>query len=272
MAPHPMGPPGMGMPPPPPMDMAPPHANAARFDKDAWFATLPADELLPGELALREAIIAWVRRWPQLRPSNRPAGSPPHLADTGLDNDIRRCRTDVLPSKVRLAEWIERRIGGEVELRGVGNGQHAVFLRGSAPPEAEAPAARNSGGRDGGSSRNGSGGGSPEEKERFFASLPQDEFSQEEDDMRAVLLDFLERWTGSNPPLISDCSSEEEFTKARRSLLPKGCPVSLKEWIDNRIGGEIETRAGTSGSWMFGLRGQLPAATGSNGSAKRRRT
>jgi len=265
MGPPPMMPQGgMGM--PPPMDMGAGQGN----DKEAWFANLPTDELLPAELALREAVISWIRRWPECRPSHRSAGSSPQLSDTGQDNEIRRCRAELLPSKIRLAEWIERRIGGEVELKSIGNGQHEVFLRGSAPPETRTRSGASSGKRS--RSGGGSGGASQEEKEDFFASLPGDEFSPGEESLRAALLYFLDRWTSSSPPSGDDCSNQEEISKARRMVLPRGCPVSLKEWIDRRIGGEIETRAGSSGSWIFGIRGKLPSATGSTGSAKRRRT
>lgn len=251
----PMGPPMMPVPPmgvvPAPC-AGPPPRGAAAPDKDAWFAGLPGDELLPGEMALREAILNWIQRWPQLRPANRPPGSPPHLADAGSDNDIRRARTELIPKMVKLADWIERRIGGEVELRmaATGNGQQEVYLRGTAPPEVNASAR-----------------GGTEAKERFFASLPEEEFSPEEDELRAALLEFLERWTGATPPALTEAGAEEEISKLRRAVLPKGCPVSLKEWIDRRIGGEIETRAGPDGKAIFGLRGTLgPAAT------KRRRS
>lgn len=272
-----MGPPmmHMGMPPPP---MGPPHghggghmggggaggreAPATARDKDAaaqaWFTTLPTDELLPGELALREALLAWIKRWPQLRPSTRAANSPPHLADTGQDAEIRRARADLLPAKVRLADWIERRIGGELELRPALNGQQEVYIRGSAPPEDKSRGGRGVG----------SGGGTAEEKERFFTSLPDDEFSEAEETLRAALLDFLDRWSGSGPPGLSDAASEEDVGAARRALLPKGAPVSFKEWIDRRIGGEIETKAdGPKGQAIFGRRGEL----GGTGGAKRRR-
>lgn len=240
---------GFGGPPPPapPMD-APGYEDAGKgngkgqVDKQTFFNSLPADELLPLELALREALIKWVTNWPENRPATRAPGSPPRLSDSGMDQDIKRRKSDFLPPKVKLIEWIETRIGGEIELRQVGkDGQHEVFLRGAAPPQEKRTAAA-----------------TQEEKEAFFAALPEDEFSAEEESLRAVFLDFLERWTGEGPPSIQDAASEEEFIKARRALLPKTCPVSLKEWIDKRIGGELETMTTQGGQWIFGIRGTLP--------------
>lgn len=245
-----MGGPGM-MPghhaaPPPPAGPPPAGASARvpvvvdKVDKDTFFANLPTDELLPTEVALRQAMLDWLKRWPATRPANRAPNSAPHLADTGHDAEIRRCKADLLPPKVRLVDWIERRIGGEVDLRPLPNGQHEVHLRGEA---------RGNGAQSGTTPA--------EAKEGFFAALPQDEFSSEEEALRAALLGFLDGWSGPNQPTLTDAGSEEQISRCRKALLPKGTPVSLKEWIDRRIGGEIETRASSKGQHIIGRRGTL---------------
>jgi len=252
----PMGMPPMGMPPmgmgPPmgapamsgPMGGGVPREQQKRADEEAWFDSLPVDRLLPKEIDLREAIINWIGRWEDERPAHRPRGSPPHLADAGPEPEIRRCRGALLPPKVKFTKWIERRIGGEVELRPIDNGQHEVYLRDAAPPNRR--------------KQKHSGGGTQEEKDAFFATLPEDEFSVDEDNLRVAILDFLSRWEGGSPPSVADTQHDEEILQARVTLLPKGCPVSFKEWIDRRIGGEIETRAdNANGTWIFGARGEL---------------
>jgi len=243
--PMPMGhPPPLGHLPPPPGYGAPPHAIPPGTKGEDFFAKLPGDELLPGEMELRAAVLAWIERWSQTRPITRPPGSPPQLSDTGADAEIRRARAAVLPKSVKLAEWIERRIGGEVELRSVANGQQEVYLRGTAPPEGR--------GRVAGA----------QEREAFFAALPEEAFSEAEETLRAALLDFLDRWSGVAPPALSDAAVDEAVAEAK-GFLPKGV---LKEWIDRRIGGEIETQLdGPKGQAIFGKRGELGSA------AKRRR-
>lgn len=264
----PMGQPmGMGPPPPPPQDMGRP--GAGPVDKDTYFDTLPADEMMPSELALREAVLSWLRRWPMENKDNKKGV--PHLSDAGGDAEIKRCRQELLPGKIKLADWIERRIGGEVELKAVANGQHEVYLKGRAARGRGGGKGRGREDGEGGGGEGGGGGGgkgngkhSPaaaeEAKERFWATLPDDEFSDAEDNLRAALLDFLEQWTGENPPTVGDLSQSEEVGAARREVIPKGCPVGIRDWIDRRIGGEIETAQGPGGKWIFGPRGTLAAA------------
>merc|ERR1719178_249128 len=111
-----------------------------------------------------------------------------------------------------------------------------------------------------------------DKKEQFFASLPEDSFLPEEEDLRDTLLAFLGKWTGSEPPSLSDAGSDAEIRRTRPGVLPKGCQVSLKDWIERRIGGEIELAVDPrgSGQWLFGLRGALELPQ-PHGGAKRRR-
>merc|ERR550517_240208 len=78
-------------------------------DPDNFFENLPADMLLPAELALREAIMNLIQRWSK--------NKPPSMREASSDPEVRRCKVDLLPPKVPLVDWIERRIGGEIELR-----------------------------------------------------------------------------------------------------------------------------------------------------------
>lgn len=208
-----------------------------------------------GELALREALLNW------LESCARP-GLTLTLSATGADPAIKKARADFLPKSVKFGEWIERRIGGEVELRSIANGQMEIFLRGSAPPEVASPR----GGSDAGSKA------SPlEDKESFFESLPTEDFGAAEEGCREALLNYLDGYAGSGPAVLGEAEQEDEIARWRRELLPKGCPVKLQEWIDRRIGGEIETRTEPNGKVVFGMRGMLPNVNGGGGGAAKRR-
>jgi len=257
-----------GYPMPPPMPPADATSSGNKreadrgVDKETFLASLPEDELLPAELALRDAMLGFLERWPEERPASAP--ETPNLGHLGSDAEVKRCRGELFRnSKVKLADWIEHRVGGEVELRPAPNGPE-VCLRGSAPPPA-AQARGGKGGGGGGGQRN-----NEEAKEQFFADLPGEDFLEAEEELRNALLAFIDTHGGEGPPAIADAGGEEMVAIARKALLPKGCPVTMKEWIDRRIGGEIETRAVAGGRVIFGLRGTLPETAAPAG--KRRRT
>lgn len=95
-----------------------------------------------------------------------------------------------------------------------------------------------------------------QQTEDFFASLPDDDFTQQEEDMRSVLLDFLSAWKEREPPSLSTAGSDDRVRIARAALLPR-CS-SLTQWIRRRVGGEIETVQGEGAikETFFGLRGK----------------
>jgi len=250
--PHPppfAGPPGPPMPHHPGMmqhgrgPAPPPPVN-----KDAWFDSLPADMLLPTELNLREALMNWIQRWPKTKI--------PTLNDASNDTEVRRSKIELLPPKFRLAEWIERRIGGEIELRPNRDG-HDIFLRG----DGQAVGAGRASNR-----------GTQADREEWFDQLPADDFTIHEQNLREALLRFLSEWKGAKPPTNSDLAADAEVLECRRKLLPPGCRVSHRQWIDRRIGGEIETRSdGPNGQWSLGWRGTFEAGSGQGGENRKRR-
>lgn len=230
----------------------PPLKHAAKEEQvQQFWASLPEDSLLPKEHILRDAILDWLGR---VASDSSRHGAPAHLSDAGNDKDIKQARQFLLTAKAKLSDWIDHRIGGEVELRAVGDGQFEVILRDQTPPASGSGAA---GGEKALSKKE-------EATEKFFAKFPEDEFTDAEDNLRLAMLSFLDRWAGQDPPAVSDLSSEEEFKVAKKEVIPKGSKVSLKEWVDRRIGGEIETQAGLGGNWIFGHKGTL--------GGKRRRT
>merc|ERR1719350_1319764 len=105
--------------------------------RSRWFQSLPQDELLPMEHALRKAI---------LKAASSMGGKP-----------------------FPLIEWIDRRIGGEIETVQNEKGVFEIQERGAATSN------------NGGAAR---GGGGPREVEAFFATLSPDSFAPPEEALR----------------------------------------------------------------------------------------
>jgi hypothetical protein len=339
-------------------------ARAPEVSKEDFFKNLPADELTPEELALHDGILDWLGRWPAQKPEKR--GSLPLLGDISQDSTLMKLKTACMSSKVPLRDWIDRRIGGEVEIRKDSRGQLEVLIRGSdmgrteevprsTKSSSEVPRTADRAANSGKGSSRGKGGaeivdnffaslpddsltdeeaelrlcvldmveqrvgetlllsdvskepdiarlqkallppevplrqwinrriggeiktdkdsqgqlvlmktdaaptGGGDKKEDFFASLPDDMFTPEEEELRDTLLAFIGNWKGDQPPSLSAGGGDADIRKARTAVLPKGCQVSLKDWIERRIGGEIELAMDPrgSGQWLFGLRGSM---------------
>jgi len=250
-APMPGVPPMHHYPPPPMMHHGgsshpPPGAGANKLppapthqvNKDQWFDSLPSDKLLPAELALRQAIIKLIQTWG----NGRKGSKPPTMNDAAADPEVRRCKSELLPSKgVRFVDWVERRIGGEIELRQTvsnrNTGQYELHLRSDDGARVSTEAIRDA----------------------FFDGLPADELTIQEQKLREALLEFLEKWPGDQPPTCTDLGKDTNITSCRKALLPP--KVTHKCWIDRRIGGEIETRiVDGNGFWILGMRGTLDHA------------
>mmetsp|Transcript_132172 Transcript_132172/g.342016 ORF Transcript_132172/g.342016 Transcript_132172/m.342016 type:complete len:706 (+) Transcript_132172:77-2194(+) len=348
------------------------------IDKEEWFSALPTDQLTAEEAALREALLGWLADWPRRRPGNKPPSAPIYFQDAGQDADVQRKRAALLPSSVPLREWIDRRVGGEIELRKDEQGNTEILVRGSKPPGKSGADGVASGGSGAGVGAKatrqppeGAASGpnksqltedffkrlpsdelTPEEldlrqavldlieshsdqvsgiplslvskdklvekactvlmppevplrlwlerrvggevevsrdekgsfalrmrrsaedisriaednsvpkgaaKEQFFAELPEDRFTPDEERLRSSLLDFLENWKGNEAPNLSHAGGDNQVRRSRALVLPEGAPVSLKDWIDRRMGGEIEMIRDGAGQYVFGVRGTLDA-------------
>eukprot|EP00930_Biecheleria_cincta_P054404 TRINITY_DN4049_c0_g2_i2.p1 TRINITY_DN4049_c0_g2~~TRINITY_DN4049_c0_g2_i2.p1 ORF type:complete len:754 (+),score=115.45 TRINITY_DN4049_c0_g2_i2:124-2262(+) len=77
------------------------------------------------------------------------------------------------------------------------------------------------------------------QRKTFFSSLPAGSLTGPELDLRQALIDALNDWKGPGSPCLAHVGSWGKIQSAKWALLPKG--VSMKQWIDNRIGGEIKT-------------------------------
>merc|ERR1712194_942748 len=82
--------------------------------------------------------------------------------------------------------------------------------------------------------------GDPGSAEDFFARLPSDSFSPDEEGLREAVLSFLEAQKGE-PAACSLVEADKVVGRLLGKVLRKGCPVSFREWIDRRLGGEIDT-------------------------------
>lgn len=258
-APPAMPPPPMQQPPPmrqPPAGRAPPQQKGrvekmeprrnseptGEAAKASFFAKLPAEELLDQELELRQVILDFMDK----HKASHPSEEGPPLADVGKDRQCRKLRGELLQGIVSLREWIDRRIGGEIATKTGPNAQVIIMYRDGMAPESAQDA-------DDGAAE---AAGSEAQREAFFGSLPPDGFLPEEEALREALLNYLETWTSVDPPNLSDAGNDPEIREARNAVLPKSSGVSLKHWIDRRIGGEIATwrMDGTAMLVSWGLR------------------
>mmetsp|Transcript_37728 Transcript_37728/g.82896 ORF Transcript_37728/g.82896 Transcript_37728/m.82896 type:complete len:457 (-) Transcript_37728:65-1435(-) len=231
---------------------------------EQFWAALPEGSFTKEEERLRTAIYEFLANWrsPELA----------SLSHSGGDKAVRQARMALLKpgACVSLKDWIERRLGAELELRQDQTMQWIIHLtelgkaevrraaqmavrglprRGAFGEPAMAPWAQPLVEKE----------NMDEQREKFFAALPEDSLSVEEVNLRASLMDFLNSWTADMPPTLTDAGQDAEVKMHRLNLLPKGCCVSLRAWIDQRIGGEIETvqQENTSKEVFFGLRGMI---------------
>eukprot|EP00927_Polykrikos_kofoidii_P076731 TRINITY_DN73771_c0_g1_i1.p1 TRINITY_DN73771_c0_g1~~TRINITY_DN73771_c0_g1_i1.p1 ORF type:complete len:598 (-),score=122.67 TRINITY_DN73771_c0_g1_i1:676-2391(-) len=188
-----------------------------------FFESLPDDELTEAEQNLRSALIDVLAS----------RDSPPLLVDVcrmfQKEQHLSRTRTALLPAEVSVQMWINRRIGGEVEIAKDSQGRQVVRLRqeevtaeANLETEAEAPVEDDL------------------DMELFFSSLPADEFSSDECQLREALLAFLGAWHRPMLPTVQHAKGDKGVARVLLSVLPRGCPVDLGAWIQRRIGGEIE--------------------------------
>eukprot|EP00927_Polykrikos_kofoidii_P075005 TRINITY_DN7105_c0_g3_i1.p1 TRINITY_DN7105_c0_g3~~TRINITY_DN7105_c0_g3_i1.p1 ORF type:complete len:705 (-),score=153.52 TRINITY_DN7105_c0_g3_i1:299-2413(-) len=229
-------------PPPPPAPPAPPVLNRRSETPpspppppnggslgEAFFARLPEDELSSDELVLRQAVFDWIEQ-------SRPSETPPFLSDASRNRAVQQARSALLPAELPLRMWIERRIGGEVEVTKDDRGRFLLYARNAERPK-----------REEGNHRR-------DQLEAFFESLPSDGFSSEEERLREAVLHFLENWKSEEPPTLTHAGQDAEIRKWRLAFLKN---VSLKEWIDRRIGGEVEMAMAPSEQWVVGIRGTI---------------
>merc|ERR1712217_752925 len=89
--------------------------------------------------------------------------------------------------------------------------------------------------------------------DEFFAELPEDSFLPEEESLREALVNLFETKRGEPSHSVAEVESDAEVQMHLPKVLPKGCPVSLREYIDRRLGGELECAEDSFGQLFFGF-------------------
>lgn len=211
--------------------------------KQSFFDKLPADELLEKELELRQILMDSLDIYFQ----KHPAGEGPALSMiAGQTKAYQEIKSSFLKG-VSLREWVDRRIGGEVATKMGSNGQVIIFPRDREVNESSADAdevMETAAELDG-------------KAQDFFDNLPPDGFLSQEEVLREAILNFLEAWDDVTPPTMKVLQRNTEIRDLTKACL-SGAPssVSLKMWIDRRIGGEIATwrKDGRAREVSIGLR------------------
>ncbi|CAE7227374.1 unnamed protein product, partial [Symbiodinium microadriaticum] len=86
-----------------------------------------------------------------------------------------------------------------------------------------------------------------DEAAAFFQGLSDESFSREEESLRDSIFDFLAGWQqGVQKAKLSELSADARVQTCVRALLPAS--VSLADWMERRIGGEIEIHQDESGN------------------------
>jgi len=220
--------------------------------RNSFFAGLPDHELLAEELSLREALLTLLDE----HTTGSRSSIPLILADAGQNSEVKRHKASFIPKDVPLKDWIERRIGGEIATRRDASGQVIISLRdkgNAGGGNRRQTTADSDGDKELAKARQ------HERREAFFEGLPSDGFTEAEEVLREAILSFLSDWNGEGAPSLSQAGSDPGIRECRAAVLPEGCGVSLKDWIDRRIGGEVETRITDpiSGKVVIGVRGIL---------------
>jgi len=211
-------------------------ADAAQREekREAFFAALPADGFSREEQALRRALLQYLDSGRDHKPTLSGAGSDPH---------VRQAREAVVPKScgVTFRQWVDRRVGGEIETWEANN---MIMLARRSKERADKVDIES-------------------KKEAWFDLLPADGFTPEEEALREALLSFVQSFKSPDgaPPSLSNAGVDAGVREARMALIPKSEGVSLRDWIDRRIGLEVETLQpeGGNGQIYIGLRGDLEA-------------
>lgn len=223
-------------------------------ETNEFFAQLPPDVLTEKEKVLTDALRAFLDSWT--------SEAPPTLSDAcsvplvegdarsgsrGSSSDVRAAKQALLPPGITLGRWIRERLGNELETE-MTEWNVEYFQRVGLLDMTKVKR--------------------PEKKETqasvdFFASLPEGSFTPDEEKLRQAILEFLDNWHHPHPPSVSDAckrdpnsqAASSPIAAAKRRALPNG--VKLHQWMERRIGGEIEVARSSVGICHFHRHGEL---------------
>lgn len=233
---------------------------------NGWLDSLPADEMTDEELALRSAVLKVLKMHPQTP-----------MSTLSKNKAVATAQANLLPDGVALQDWIDLRIGGEVDIS-----EGIVRIRNDAVQDAEGEEdpseSAGKGGNKGdkgtkgakgdkgtksamghkgakGAGKNGADDSTKVTADNFFADLPDDSFTPGEENLRDAVLSFMESWAEEDLPSLSKATLDQNVRTAKAEALPKGNAVSLKDWIERRLGGELEITRNEKGTLVIGIRG-----------------
>jgi len=193
------------------MEVPFPFANDTASKEKNLFERLPANEFTEAELALREAVYNYLN-------SLDYEGDVP-LPDVSADNLVQEKRKELAAEndctnlkKIGLYDWIKKRLVDEMQI-----------VQSRKPWTLKLTDA----GRT----------------EKFLASLPTESFTEDEVQLRSVLIYTVDNWD-SGTPFLSIIKGRPDVLAHIKAVLPAGCPVSLEEWIKCRIDSDIRIRDG----------------------------
>jgi len=212
-------------------------AAKAMVSKEAWLESLPSDELTGPELELRQALLDWAATSSRRTGKGKGGSAAPLLAEAMQDSRVSKIRAALLPLNVPLQDWVEARIGGEIELLPRQKGHVEVHLRTEMEPE----------GKD-----------EVQDPRAVLDSLPEDALTEQELELRKQVLQLASK---SAPLTVQQVSQHPAVLKAKRAFLPD--EIQLREWIDRRIGGEVEVHE--DGRVHAHTQESLPAGEANNG-------
>lgn len=208
-----------------------------------YFASLPS-ALSDKELLLREALLNFLASWTgDVPPTVSQACA---RGDEELDLTVPQAKQEALPAGIALGRWIRERLGREIEIeRTEWNTEHFHLIGQLDMRNVTRPEKKES-----------------KESADFFKSLPEDSFTANEDKLRLALLEFLDTWPNAYPPRVSDACKKDPGSDeaspvmvAKRRALAEG--VKLYQWMERRIGGEVEVAQSSTGNQYFHRVGEL---------------
>jgi len=197
-----------------PASLAPP-TKQAHIGSETFIQSLPVDAFTEDEARLRDAILDFLRTQHDQKPV------------TLLECSRRvEALAKFLLTRCSLLDWILGRLGDDVMAEQDATGQWSLQpissgLDSDKHPEPNA------------------------EVEAFFSSLPEDDFTTEEEDLQIAIDSVLQKWDSKDPPNISSICTDAAVRKARIALLgdskfkkhaPPNGRVPITMWLDRRLG------------------------------------
>lgn len=201
------------------------HPRPTFSNSEDFFASLPFGHFSDLEVDVRAPLITLVKKT-----------NVGQLPLSQLRVELREPLARLLPPCVSLEQWIGERLGEEFIVDTDDGGRPVIKDTMSLVPKEERQAAL-------------------EEREAaFFAALPEDELSEEEQRLRQGLLDYLADFGDGDP--TQDPNAPQRYSKAgyplmeaamhrdprvyyaKHAFMPKN--LHLRKWIERRVGQEIE--------------------------------